>query len=216
MPPSPFVVGFQPAIAIPPRLIRRTDRLRQLMASARCLLQTNFGQFPTGAVNSDVVVILTALLCVVGLTAVTHCARSRRSSSNNPVATATNKGFKKKALKALPKLAYEDAVAAAVTARRGSVAGEEKIMVECAICLSKFGEKEEICVLPQCSHDFHVVCVDTWLGAHSSCPSCRRVLVVDTPSKLPPEPKQCRKCEAMEEASSSSGAAGDGSADFLA
>lgn len=206
------------------------------MASSRRILQTNSGQFPTAipaadppdplAVDSDVVVILAALLCalicVVGLAAVARCTRSRRSNSraaaasSGPVAATTNKGLKKKTLKALPKLAYEDAVAAAVAARGGSVEGEENILAECAICLSEFREKEEIRVLPQCGHVFHVACVDTWLGAHSSCPSCRRVLVVDTPSKLPPEPKQCRKCEAMEEASSSSGAAGDGSADFLA
>ncbi|KAL6648870.1 hypothetical protein ACP70R_013094 [Stipagrostis hirtigluma subsp. patula] len=201
------------------------------MASARRLLQTNSGQYPTLpaaeppsplAVDSDVVVILAALLCalicVVGLAAVSRCARSRRGGA---ATSAASKGLKKKALRALPKLAYEDAVAAAVAARGGAAAvadGEERILAECAICLSEFAEKEEIRVLPQCGHGFHVACVDTWLGAHSSCPSCRRVLVVDTAPKRPPEPKRCRKCEAaMEEASSSSSssAGGHGAAGFL-
>ncbi|KAL6645412.1 hypothetical protein ACP70R_017020 [Stipagrostis hirtigluma subsp. patula] len=183
------------------------------MASARRLLQTNSGQYPTLpaaeppsplAVDSDVVVILAALLCalicVVGLAAVARCARSRRGGG--AAMSAASKGLKKKALRALPKLAYEDAVAAAVAARGGAAAaagGEERILAECAICLSEFAEKEEIRVLPQCGHGFHVACVDTWLGAHSSCPSCRRVLVVDAPPKRPPEPKRCRKCEAAME-----------------
>ncbi|OEL23701.1 hypothetical protein BAE44_0015281 [Dichanthelium oligosanthes] len=193
-----------------------------MASSARRLLQATSGQYPTLpaaeppsplAVDSDVVVILAALLCalicVVGLAAVARCARSRRAAA--PSAAA--KGLRKKALRALPKLAYEDAVAAAAAARGDSaaVAGEEKIQAECAICLSEFAPKEEIRVLPQCGHAFHVACVDTWLGAHSSCPSCRRVLVIDEPPKRPLEPKRCRKCEvATEEASSSSGSGATG------
>ncbi|CAN6308186.1 unnamed protein product [Urochloa humidicola] len=190
------------------------------MASpARRLLQTNSGQYPTLpaadppnpiAVDSDIVVILAALLCalicVAGLAAVARCARrSRRGApAPPPSATAAAKGLRKKALRALPRLAYEDAVADGIP------------MAECAICLSEFAPGEEIRVLPQCGHGFHVACVDTWLSAHSSCPSCRRVLVVDerrTP-KRPPEPKRCQKSEAapaaMEEASSSSSSSGGG------
>jgi hypothetical protein len=187
------------------------------MASARRFLQTNSGQYPTMpaaeppdplAVDSNAVVVLCALICVVGLATVTRCARSPRDG-------ASSKGLKKKALRALPKLAYEDAVAAAIAARGGAAAvaegEEEKILPDCAICLSEFAEKEEIRVLPQCGHGFHVACVDTWLGAHSSCPSCRRVLVVDAS----PELGRCGKCEAVEEASSSSHAGGHGAAGFL-
>ena len=197
-----------------------------MASSARRLLQTNSGQLPTAeppiplAVDSDVVVILAsllcALICVVGLAAVTRCARSRAPAG----AQAAAKGLGKKALRALPKLAYEDAVAAAAAARGGSAAaaaGEDKILAECAICLSEFAPKEEIRVLPQCGHGFHVACVDTWLGAHSSCPSCRRVLVVDETPNRPPEPKRrCLKCEAaMEEAASSSSSGGGRAAGFL-
>jgi hypothetical protein len=187
------------------------------MASpARRLLQTNSAQYPTLpaaeapsplAVDSDVVVILAALLCalicVVGLAAVARCARSRAAAPSASQAAA-RRGLKKKALRALPSLAYEDAVAAAD--------GEAKVLAECAICLSEFAPREEVRVLPQCGHAFHVACIDTWLAAHSSCPSCRRVLVVgDAADKRPPQPKRCRKCDAAmdEEASSSSGSGGD-------
>ncbi|CAL4928822.1 unnamed protein product [Urochloa decumbens] len=188
----------------------------------RRLLQTNSGQYTTLpaadppnplAVDSDIVVILAALLCalicVAGLAAVARCARSRRGAAAPP-SSAAAKGLRKKALRALPRLAYEDAVAAAA---------EGIPLAECAICLSEFAPREEIRVLPQCGHGFHVACVDTWLAAHSSCPSCRRVLVVDQPQpppKRPPEPKRCRKCEAaaaMEEASSSSSGSGGGTDD---
>lgn len=185
---------------------------RQMASPARRLLQTNSVQYPTLpaadppsplAVDSDVVVILAALLCalicVVGLASVARCARSRAAPA------AARRGLRKKALRALPSLAYEDAVAARV----GDGAAE--VLAECAICLSEFAPREEVRVLPQCGHAFHVACIDTWLAAHSSCPSCRRVLVVgDAASKRPPQPKRCRKCEAaMDEPSSSSGSAGD-------
>lgn len=67
-----------------PPLPLRPAVIRESMASARPLLQTYPGQFPTAeppdalSVDSDVEVFPTALLCVVGLTAVTGCACSRR------------------------------------------------------------------------------------------------------------------------------------------
>ncbi|XP_022740335.1 RING-H2 finger protein ATL80-like [Durio zibethinus] len=129
-------------------------------------------------VESDFVVILAALLCallcVVGLIAVARCAclRRRRTSidANNNASQAqasANRGLKKKVLQSLPKLTYMYDKDAAKFAS-----------VECAICLGEFAEGDEIRVLPQCGHVFHVGCVDTWLGSHSSCPSCRQILVV--------------------------------------
>ncbi|CAJ1933060.1 unnamed protein product [Sphenostylis stenocarpa] len=45
--------------------------------------------------------------------------------------------------------------------------------MECAICLAEFEEGEWLKHLPQCSHSFHVSCVDTWFQSHSNCPLCR-------------------------------------------
>ncbi|XAR73666.1 hypothetical protein NMG60_11007712 [Bertholletia excelsa] len=137
------------------------------------------------AVESDFVVILAALLCalicVVGLIAVARCAWLRRGSAGGGApAAAPNKGLKKKILQSLPKFTYDSSVAA--NAKLGGVecalAG-----VECAICLAEYADGDEIRVLPQCGHGFHVACIDTWLGSHSSCPSCRQILVT-----------KCRKC----------------------
>ncbi|XP_004500836.1 RING-H2 finger protein ATL80 [Cicer arietinum] len=135
----------------------------------------------SSVVDSDFVVILAALLCalicVLGLVAVARCGCLRRlrissttlTSTTTPPAAA-NKGVKKKVLRSLPKH-----TATAESAVKFS---------DCAICLSEFTAGDEIRVLPQCGHGFHVSCIDAWLRSHSSCPSCRQILVVS----------RCDKC----------------------
>ncbi|KAF8407895.1 hypothetical protein HHK36_007033 [Tetracentron sinense] len=45
--------------------------------------------------------------------------------------------------------------------------------VECAVCLCRIEEGEEIREL-RCDHIFHRVCLDRWLGyGHATCPLCR-------------------------------------------
>ncbi|KDP43788.1 hypothetical protein JCGZ_22415 [Jatropha curcas] len=144
---------------------------------------------PPEAVNveSDFVVILAALLCalicVVGLIAVARCAWLRRGSggstsrSTSQAAAVANKGLKKKIVQSLPKFTY-----GATAAGGGSSC--KFASTECAICLGEFAEGDEVRILPQCGHGFHVGCIDTWLGSHSSCPSCRQILVV----------ARCQKC----------------------
>ncbi|XVE52821.1 hypothetical protein DITRI_Ditri02bG0154900 [Diplodiscus trichospermus] len=57
--------------------------------------------------------------------------------------------------------------------------GEE--IVECAICLCKIDEDDEIREL-RCDHLFHKVCLDRWIGyRRSTCPICRSSL---TPRRL--------------------------------
>ncbi|KAK4261980.1 hypothetical protein QN277_027603 [Acacia crassicarpa] len=123
------------------------------------------------AVESDFVVILAALLCalicVVGLIAVARCAWLRRGSASSPARALANKGLKKKVLQSLPRFTYVN----------GSP-NKWVVTSECAICLGEFTDGDEIRVLPQCGHGFHMACIDTWLGSHSSCPSCRQILAV--------------------------------------
>ncbi|XP_030446986.2 RING-H2 finger protein ATL80 [Syzygium oleosum] len=136
-------------------------------------------------VDSDYVVILAALLCalicVLGLVAVARCAWLRRLASPSsfaagaprppppappPPPSKANKGLKKKILRSLPKLTFTPDSAARFS--------------DCTICLAEFADGDEIRVLPHCGHAFHVACIDPWLGSHSSCPSCRRILVAAT------------------------------------
>ncbi|RRT69261.1 hypothetical protein B296_00005666 [Ensete ventricosum] len=140
-------------------------------------------------VDSDVVVVLAALLCalisVIGLAIVARCAWIRRSSTSSSSSSAAapplppSKGLKKKVLRALPTLSFDSSATAG---------GVE--LVECAICLTEFADGDDVRVLPQCGHGFHACCVDTWLRSHSSCPSCRQVLVVPAP------PSRCHSCGA--------------------
>ncbi|KAJ4842276.1 hypothetical protein Tsubulata_023799 [Turnera subulata] len=44
---------------------------------------------------------------------------------------------------------------------------------ECAVCLGEFEEGEWLKHLPNCTHVFHIACIDTWFQTHSSCPLCR-------------------------------------------
>ncbi|VVA92022.1 unnamed protein product [Arabis nemorensis] len=155
----------------------------------------------TAALNSDLVVILAALLCalicVLGLIAVSRCVWIRRLAAGNrnvsgsqtgsgqspppPPVAAANKGLKKKVLQSLPKVTFSP-----------ESPSSEKL-AECAICLTEFAAGDELRVLPQCGHGFHVSCIDTWLGSHSSCPSCRQILVV----------ARCHKCGGLPGSSSS-------------
>ncbi|XP_020239802.1 RING-H2 finger protein ATL80, partial [Cajanus cajan] len=154
------------------------------MTRALRLLQSAAATPPDSAVaaESDFVVILAALLCalvcVVGLIAIARCAWLRRGPAARAGAASTataqaNKGLKKKVVNSLPKFTYG-----------GDGAGDRCKWSECAICLTEFAGGDEVRVLPQCGHAFHVACVDTWLASHSSCPSCRAPFAV----------ARCQKC----------------------
>ncbi|KAJ1422782.1 Zinc finger, RING-type [Sesbania bispinosa] len=104
------------------------------------------------------------------------------ATSVSPLA-ATNKGVKKKVLRSLPIEAHRD---------RG-ICSE---FLRFPICLTEFFTGDKIRVLPWCDHGFHVSCIDAWLKSHSSCPSCRQILVVSRCDK-------CGRIPAIATASSS-------------
>ncbi|KAI3818414.1 hypothetical protein L1987_12220 [Smallanthus sonchifolius] len=43
----------------------------------------------------------------------------------------------------------------------------------CAVCLCEFEENDEVKIMPECAHVFHVSCIDMWLFSHDNCPLCR-------------------------------------------
>ncbi|KAF8721286.1 hypothetical protein HU200_023214 [Digitaria exilis] len=55
----------------------------------------------------------------------------------------------------------------------GGVVGPRISVSECAVCLSEFVERERVRLLPNCSHAFHIDCIDTWLQGSARCPFCR-------------------------------------------
>ncbi|KAI3462291.1 hypothetical protein Pfo_018954 [Paulownia fortunei] len=159
-----------------------TRPVRFLLATNSSAPLENAAEPPdAAAVESDFVIILAALLCtiisVVGLVSMARCAWLRRRGRTHGFGgqPSANRGLNNKVVRSLPKFTYDSSTGG------GSA--------ECAICLAQYADGDEVRVLPQCGHGFHLQCVDTWLGSHSSCPSCRQILVVS----------RCQKCAAEAE-----------------
>ena len=64
-----------------------------------------------------------------------------------------------------------------VSGRRGEDA--------CSVCLGEYEAGELLRKLPPCGHEFHLKCIDAWLGQHSTCPICRAPLTPPTPVRGP-------------------------------
>uniref|UniRef100_A0ACD5XVF5 Uncharacterized protein n=1 Tax=Avena sativa TaxID=4498 RepID=A0ACD5XVF5_AVESA len=159
-----------------------------------------------GGVHTDTLLILAAvlcfLLCVVGLALVARCCRLCNPSAFSVDAMPPKtpcKGIKKKALQSMPTVSW----AAPLEQKEQE---EENDRPECAICLAEFSSGDEVRVLPTCGHGFHAACVDGWLMSSSTCPSCRRALVVSPP---PTEPAAtCSSCAAADVAAAQASSTG--------
>lgn len=54
------------------------------------------------------------------------------------------------------------------------------LFCECAVCLNEFQEDEKLRIIPNCSHVFHVDCIDVWLQNNANCPLCRTSISSNT------------------------------------
>ncbi|KAL5208155.1 hypothetical protein ABZP36_032590 [Zizania latifolia] len=146
------------------------------------------GPAGTSSFDANVVMILAvllcALICALGLNLVVRCAlRCSRGSRMMPPAeeaaaaaaaedhggelgSAVRAGVRRKALRAMPTTVYS----AGMKLHAGSQSPA------CAICLADLEPGDRVRVLPKCNHGFHVGCVDRWLLARSTCPTCRQPL----------------------------------------
>ncbi|KAL2340883.1 hypothetical protein Fmac_008823 [Flemingia macrophylla] len=50
---------------------------------------------------------------------------------------------------------------------------EAESLVDCAVCLENFKVGDVCRLLPNCSHSFHMHCIDTWILQAPICPICR-------------------------------------------
>ncbi|KAF8392673.1 hypothetical protein HHK36_023022 [Tetracentron sinense] len=56
-------------------------------------------------------------------------------------------------------------------------------VLDCAVCLSEFEEKEKGRLLPKCNHSCHVDCIDMWFHSHNTCPLCRASVQPEIPTE---------------------------------
>nr|GLL30453.1 hypothetical protein DM860_016862 [Ipomoea trifida]GMD10963.1 RING-H2 finger protein ATL80-like [Ipomoea batatas] len=96
------------------------------------------------------------------------CACHQWMSRRRTIAPVNN-GLNKQTLESLPELSFT---------------GEHtQKFSECPICLMEYMAGDKIRVVLPCGHGFHVGCVDMWLVSHSSCPFCRRQVIVPVESQ---------------------------------
>ncbi|CAM0883728.1 unnamed protein product [Alopecurus aequalis] len=150
---------------------------------------------PFGSVDDTVITILSLLLCVLIVALVLRafvrcaCRVTRRvcyGQEEEPPVGDVEAGVQMAALHAMA-----GAVAVASSKKKGKGKGaairaiptvEYSAQIElavccsteCAICLAEFAQGERVRVLPRCHHGFHVRCIDRWLSARQTCPTCRR------------------------------------------
>ncbi|KAE8714630.1 RING-H2 finger protein ATL1 [Hibiscus syriacus] len=71
--------------------------------------------------------------------------------------------------------------------------GEKGSSCECAVCLNEFKEDEKLRRIPNCSHVFHIDCIDVWLQSNANCPLCRESISSNTinggPSSTQQDPR---------------------------
>jgi E3 ubiquitin-protein ligase ATL10/75/76/77/78 len=75
---------------------------------------------------------------------------------------------------------------------------------ECAICLTEFATGDRVRALPHCNHGFHVRCIDRWLAARQTCPTCRRAPFAAKPS-LPERTEATEDVQVQVEADAGAG-----------
>lgn len=134
------------------------------------------GGAPGSSFDANVVMILAvllcALICALGLNSIVRCAlrcSSRAVADAEPsrVARLAKGGLRRKAVRAMPILVYSAGLKLNTACPM------------CTICLSDFEAGEHVKVLPKCNHGFHVRCIDRWLLARSTCPTCRQSLFAE-------------------------------------
>ncbi|XP_071208378.1 E3 ubiquitin-protein ligase znrf3-like isoform X2 [Salvelinus alpinus] len=112
--------------------------------------------------------VVVSLVCLVLLIKIKLKQRRSQSSMN------------RMAIQALEKMETRKFKAKVKGQREGSYGASDSLSSsstsDCAICLEKYIEGEELRVIP-CAHRFHKKCVDPWLLQHHTCPHCRHNII---------------------------------------
>ncbi|XP_050374915.1 RING-H2 finger protein ATL16 [Argentina anserina] len=84
------------------------------------------------------------------------------------------RGLDEAVIRSIPLLQYK---------KEGKNRGEFEqgsLFCECAVCLNEFQEDEKLRIIPNCSHVFHIDCIDVWLQNNANCPLCRTSISSNT------------------------------------
>ncbi|KAM6965076.1 E3 ubiquitin-protein ligase znrf3 [Aplochiton taeniatus] len=112
--------------------------------------------------------VVVSLVCLILLIKIKLKQRRSQSSMN------------RMAIQALEKMETRKFKAKLKGQRDSSCGGSDSLSSsstsDCAICLEKYIDGEELRVIP-CAHRFHKKCVDPWLLQHHTCPHCRHNII---------------------------------------
>jgi hypothetical protein len=136
------------------RWTRRVPRPRAASSSSIMPATVTAARLPRGRIRRPARRSRSCSRCSSSLCS---CSASSPSSEDAAVLDAPRKaaGLDPAVLAAFPTVRFEEAASSAP---------------ECAVCLSEF---DAVRLLTVCRHAFHVVCIDSWLAAHTACPLCR-------------------------------------------
>ncbi|XP_076854004.1 E3 ubiquitin-protein ligase znrf3 isoform X2 [Brachyhypopomus gauderio] len=112
--------------------------------------------------------IVVSLVCLILLIKIKLKQRRSQSSMNRMAIQALEKMETRK-FKAKVKGQQESSCGVSDSVSSSSTS-------DCAICLEKYIDGEELRVIP-CAHCFHKKCVDPWLLQHHTCPHCRHNII---------------------------------------
>ncbi|XP_010874337.2 E3 ubiquitin-protein ligase znrf3 [Esox lucius] len=112
--------------------------------------------------------VVVSLVCLILLIKIKLKQRRSQSSMNRMAIQALEKMETRK-FKAKIKGQRESSCGASDSLSSSSTS-------DCAICLEKYIDGEELRVIP-CAHRFHKKCVDPWLLQHHTCPHCRHNII---------------------------------------
>ncbi|XP_071998312.1 E3 ubiquitin-protein ligase ZNRF3 [Engystomops pustulosus] len=112
--------------------------------------------------------VVVSLVCLILLIKIKLKQRRSQNSMN------------RMAVQALEKMETRKFKAKGKVLREGSCGGLDTLSSsstsDCAICLEKYIDGEELRVIP-CTHRFHKRCVDPWLLQNHTCPHCRHNII---------------------------------------
>ncbi|XP_061625037.1 E3 ubiquitin-protein ligase znrf3 isoform X2 [Phyllopteryx taeniolatus] len=113
--------------------------------------------------------VVVSLVCLILLIKIKLKQRRSQSSMNRMASQALDKMETRKFKAKGGKVARESSCGASDSLSSSSTS-------DCAICLEKYIDGEELRVIP-CAHRFHKKCVDPWLLQHHTCPHCRHNII---------------------------------------